>query len=65
MLVKDLVFALHKCNPYDTIKLIQEEELECMPEWWDDGLGVVSDNVTVLCSEDLYSHEMYLLAIKN
>ena len=67
MKVKDLIEKLQKCDPDDQLKIIQEEELECMPEWWDDNIGEyggVTDKVTELFSEDLYSHQTYLLAIR-
>ncbi len=68
MKVKDLIEELKKCNPDAEIKIIQEEELECMPEWWDDSKGRYGDvrgPATKLYSEDLYSHETYLLAIED
>jgi hypothetical protein len=67
MNAKDLIETLQKCNPDADIELIQEESLECIPEWWDDEIGDyggVTDKVTELYSWDLYSHEFYLLAIK-
>lgn len=65
--VKDLIKKLQKCNPDNKLKIIQEEELECMPEWWDDSVGEyggVAGEATELFSEDIHSHQMYLLAIK-
>lgn len=67
MQVKDLIKNAQKCNPNDRIEIIQGEELEAMPEWWDDSIGEyggVTDLVTELFSFDLHSHQMYLLAIK-
>lgn len=67
MKVEDLTKILQTCNPNDKLKLIQEEQLECMPEWWDDSIGEYGDvtaKVTKLYDEDLFSHQMYLLAIK-
>ena len=53
---------LQGIKPNYEVKIIQEEELECMPEWWDDKDGV-SGKATKIYSEDLHSHEMYMLAI--
>ena len=66
MQVKDLIKKLQECNPDDRIKIIQEEELECMPEWWDDDKGEyggVSGTATEIYSEDVHSHQWYLLGI--
>lgn len=63
MTVKELIEILNHVHPDSDIQIIQEEELECMPELWDDTNNKVSNNVTKLYSEDLHSHEMYLLAI--
>lgn len=68
MKVKDLITKLQECNPDARLELIQGEELECMPEWWDDNIGEyggVCGNATEVYSEDLHSHQFYLLAIKN
>ena len=43
--------------------IIQEEELECMPEYWDDDARGVIGKATELYSEDVHSHEIWLLAI--
>lgn len=67
MRVKELIEKLQKCNPDAMLKIIQGEELECMPEWWDDKIGdygSVSGLATEIYSEDLHSHQMYLLAIE-
>lgn len=64
MKVKDLINNLQKCNPNDKIRIIQGEELECMSEWWDDNNYTPGGKATELFSEDLHSHQMYLLAIK-
>lgn len=67
MTVKELIEKLSSCNPNARLKIIQEEELECMPEWWDDKIGAcgsVSGSATEIYSEDLHSHQMYLLAIE-
>lgn len=63
MKVKELIEKAQNLNPNDELRIIQEEELECMPELWDDEKNEVSGNATKLYSEDLHSHEMYLLAI--
>lgn len=66
MKVKDLIKKLQNCNPNDSIKIIQELELECMPEWWDDKKGEyggVAGSATEIYSEDVHSHTFYLLAI--
>lgn len=65
MTVKELIEKLQALNPNDKLMLIQEEELECVPEMWDDEKGEVSGVAVKLYSEDLHSHEMYLLAIRN
>ena len=68
MKVKDLIKIAEKCNPEANLEIIQGEELECMPEWWDDQLGAcggVCGKATELYSYDLHSHQMYLLAIDN
>ena len=65
--VKDLIKKLQKCDSDDSIRIIQEEELECMSEWWDDekgDYGEVSGLATEIYSEDLHSHTFYLLATK-
>lgn len=67
MQVKDMIVILQEqCNPDDDIRIIGELELECMPEWWDDekgDYGGVTGNATEIYSEDLHSHQFYLLAI--
>ena len=63
MTVEELMVKLASCNGKSKLTIIQEEELECMPEWWDDEKRKVAGNATELYSEDLHSHEMYLLAI--
>lgn len=63
MKVSELVRKLQKCDSNAKLKIIQEEELECMPELWDDKESRVCDDVTELFSEDLHSHQTYLLAI--
>lgn len=66
MKVKDAIKILQKCNPNANLKLIQEEELECIPEWWDDNAGEYGEVIgkaTKIFSEDLYSHQTYLLVI--
>ncbi len=63
MTVEEAIEKLKKCNPSAKLRLIQEEELECMPEWWDDEEYKVKGNATKIYSEDLYSHETYLLVI--
>ena len=63
MIVEELMTKLSSCNPKAQLQIIQEEELECMPEFWDDDERKVSGKATELYSEDLHSHEMYLLAI--
>lgn len=67
MLVEDMVEVLSKCHPKAKIKIIQEEELECMSEWWDGNIGDYGDvhgPATKIHREDLHSHYMYILAIK-
>lgn len=63
MTVEELMEKLSGCNPKAKLMIIQEEELECMPEWWDDEERKVAGKATELYSYDLHSHEMYLLAI--
>lgn len=63
MTVKELIEKLSGCNPTAKLRIIAEEELECMPELWDDEEQKVSGKATELYSEDLHSHETYLLAI--
>ncbi len=65
MTVKELMEISSECSPDAKLRIIQEEELECMPEFWDDEKQEVSGKATKLYSEDLHSHEMYLLAIEN
>ena len=68
MQVKDLIKELQKCDPEDRIKLIQGEQLECEPDWWDKekgDYGEVSGLATELYHEDLFSHDTYLLVIKD
>ena len=61
--VKDLMENLSKCNPDAKLQIIQEEELECMPELWDDEEQRVGGIANELYCEDLHSHGMYLLAV--
>ncbi len=61
---KALLTKLQKCNPAAKLRIIAEEELECCPEWWNDEKGEVSGLATKLLSEDVHSHEIYLLAIE-
>ena len=66
MKVKDLIKKCEECDPEAELEIIQGEELECMPEWWDDKAGEyggVCGNATELYSYDLHSHQIYLLAI--
>ncbi len=63
MNAKELKEKLSSCNDEAEIRIIQEEELECMPEYWDDEKHKVAGKATELFCEDLYSHEMYLLAV--
>lgn len=64
MTIKELLEKVQKINPGAKLKLIQEEELECMPELWDDKKGVSGFAVEIY-SEDVHSHQMYLLAIED
>ncbi len=63
MTVEEAIKKLQMCNPKAKLKLIQEEQLECEEEWWDDEEYKVKEPATEIYSEDLYSHQMYLLAI--
>ena len=63
MTVKELMTKLSNCNDEAKLRIIQEEELECMPEYWDGEEQKVSGKAIELYSEDLYSHQTYLLAI--
>jgi len=65
MTVKELIAKLSNCTQDARLKIIQEEDLECTPEYWDDKERKVIGKATELYSEDLYSHEFYLLAIEN
>lgn len=65
MTVGELEEKLSKCNKESKLRIIQEEELECMPELWDDEKCEVSGKATKLYEEDLHSHGFYLLAIEN
>ncbi len=65
MKVKELIAKLQNCKEDAEIQIIQEEELECMPELWnneDHKVGGTSGAIE-LYSEDLHSHEMFLLAV--
>lgn len=62
MTVKELITILATCNEEAKLKIIQEEELECT-EYWDEEKQKVTGKAIELYSEDLYSHEVYLLAI--
>lgn len=64
MTVKELITKLLNCDKEAKLRIIQEEELECMSEYWDDEKRKVAGKATKLYSEDLYSHEFYLLAIE-
>ena len=63
MTVKEAITKLQKQNSSDKLKIIQEEELECMPEWWDEEKREPSGEATEIFSEDLHSHQVYLLTI--
>ena len=63
MTVNEMIIRLQKCNPEATITIIQEETLECMPEWWDEEKQKVGGRAIEVFSEDLYSHRVYLLAV--
>ncbi len=63
MTVKEIITILVECNPEAKLTIIQEEELECMPEWWDEDKGKVGRKATEVYSHDLHSHQVYLLAI--
>lgn len=65
MKVSELIEKLQKCNNEDKIVIIQEETLECFPDYWDDKNYKVRGDVTELFSVDLYSHQFYLLATPN
>ena len=64
MIVKELIEKLLTCDPESKLSIIQEEELECMPEWWDDEERRPAGGVIELFEVDSYSHGFYLLAIK-
>ncbi len=64
MTVEEAIKKLKTCNPKAKLKIVQEEELECIDEWWDDEANKVKGNATEIYSEDLYSHETYLLVIE-
>lgn len=64
MTVKEAIKKLKMCNPKAKLKIVQEEELECIDEWWDDETNKVKGNATEIFSEDLYSHRTYLLVIE-
>lgn len=66
MTVKEMVQKLKGLNQNAEITIIQQETLECSPEWWDAGLGEyggVSGKALEIYSEDLHSHMFYLLAV--
>ncbi len=65
MKVKELALKLSQVSPEAELKIIEEEELECMPELWDDEEHKVggTSGAIELYSEDLHSHEMFLLAV--
>ncbi len=63
MTVQELIDKLVNCKLEAQIKIIQEEELECTPEIWNDEKQEVVGKAVKLYSEDLYSHEVYLLAV--
>ena len=65
MTVKELELRLSNCQKDAKLKIIQEEELECMPEIWDDEKKEVCGKAKELFSEDCHSQQMYLLAIEN
>ncbi len=65
MTVKELMEKASKCKPNAKLQIIQEEELECMPELWDEEEQKVGGKATKLYCEDLHSHGMYLLAVDN
>ena len=64
MTVKELMAKLSSCNENAKLQIIQEETLECTPEYWDDKENKVTGKASELYSEDLYSHQFFLLAIE-
>ena len=65
MTVGELIRKLSRCSVDAELRIIQEEELECMPELWNDEEQKVAGNATELYCEDLHSHGMYLLAVES
>jgi hypothetical protein len=64
MNVGDMIEQLQQCSHNAKIKIIEEKELECMPQWWDEDNGKVAGNATIIYREDLHSHYFYVLAIR-
>jgi len=64
MTVEELMAKLKNCRKDAKLQIIQEEELECMPDLWNDEEHKVggTSGAIELYSEDCHSHEMYLLA---
>ena len=63
MTVKEAMENLSECSPDARLHIVQEEELECMPQYWDDEKQEVAGKAREIFSEDVHSHQMYLLAI--
>lgn len=64
MTVKVLIEELQKCNPDARIQIIGEESLECEPDLWDDEKQRPAGLAREIYTEDLYSHQYYLLAVE-
>ena len=61
MIVKEMIDKLKECDPNSKVELIQEEELECEPDLWDDEKGKMMDSAVITINEwDLHSHGFYL-----
>ena len=67
MTIKELLsrIAMTDVSPNAQLRIIQEEELECMPGLWNDEEHKVggTSGAIELYSEDCHSHKMYLLAV--
>ena len=65
MTIQELIEKLSSySNKEAKLQLIQEEDLECMPELWDDEKHKPSGKATEIYCEDVHSHNWYLLAIE-
>ena len=65
MTVEELMAKCQNVRKDAKLLIVEEDELECMPDLWNDEEHKVggTSGAIELYSEDCHSHEIYLLAI--